>query len=341
MKSVLAWVTLLLSLVGCSGETEDPATAAPTALVTLASAVLGDVAETAIVYGEASAGPASERALVAPVESIIVTIQAPLGARVEAGQAIVTLRPSPVSALATAQASNDAAQTQAAFARAQRLRVDGLMSDADVESARAAAAGAAALRASLTRRTAELTLRAPTAGTVQMLGGSAGDLLAAGTPVVRLAMSTGVRARFGIDPALARVLKPGADIQISPAAETAGFKVQVASVDPVADPQTRLAALYAPLPAQANIARGEILRGSVTVELHSQVVTVPYAALLDDGGEAYVFVIEDEVAKRQVVTTGAEENGLIEIRSGLAAGAQVVISGGTSLEDGMPVRRAE
>ena len=307
-------------------------------MVKTATAILGAPAETVTVYGVASAGPESERGLSAPVEASIAKIHAAPGTQVRAGDAIVTLQPSPNAALDLNRAANDAAQAGAAYARAKRLRADGLMSDADVESARALAGSAAATRASLAGRTGRLTLRAPVSGTVQMIGGNTGDLVAAGAPVARIASEDGARARFGIDPALARRINRGTPIRISPAADSTGFGVLVSNIDPVADPVTRLASLYAPLPPQADIASGETLRGVVTINRNTSAVTIPYAALLDDGGEAFVYVVNKGSVKRQVVETGAEENGIVEIRSGLSVGAVVVISGGTALEDGMKVR---
>lgn len=328
----------LIILSGCSGGTSEAPTTEPAALVKTATAMLGAPAETVTVYGAASAGPASERGLSAPVEATILTIHAAPGTQVRVGDAIVTLRPSPNAALDLNRAANDAAQANAAYARAKRLRADGLMSDADVESARAIANSAAATRASLVGRAGRLTLRSPIFGTVQMIGGSQGDLIAAGAPVARIASEDGARARFGIDPALARRISRGAPIRISPATDSAGFSVSVSSVDPVADSATRLASLYAPLPPQADIASGETLRGVVTINRSTSVVTIPYAALLDDGGETFVYVVSKGLAKRQIVEAGAEENGIVAIHSGLGVGAVVVISGGTALEDGMKVR---
>ena len=63
-----------------------------------------------------------------------------------------------------------------------------------------------------------------------------------------------------------------------------------------------------------------------------------HVILLDDGGETFVYVVTKGVAKRHVVDVGAEENGIVEIRSGLAVGTVVVTSGGTALQDGMKVR---
>lgn len=338
MKRLAFSLLALGQLSACSGGTAEQKTAEPVAQVKVAIATLGEPAETVAVYGVASAGAATEWGLSAPVESIVVAIHAPPGTQVRAGEAIVTLRPSPSAALDYARAGNDAAQAVAAYERAKRLRADGLMSDADVESARALAASASSTRASLARRNGSLTLRAPLAGTVQMIGGSVGDLLAAGIPVAKIAKTGGAsRARFGIDPALARRISAGATIRISPAASSIGYTVRVSSVDPVADPQTRLASIYAPIPPQANIASGETLSGLVTISRHAGAITIPYSALLDDGGQAYVFEVDGGVAHRKTVTTGAEEGGMIEITTGLVSGAQIVTSGGTALEDGMKV----
>jgi RND family efflux transporter MFP subunit len=337
MKCLPPLLTLGMLLSACSGQAPESA-ADPVALVKTAVASLGAPAETVTVYGAASAGPASERGLSAPVESIIRTIYAPQGSVVGAGDPVVSLSPSPGAALELGKAANEAAQAGAAYARAKRLRADGLMSDADVESARALATTAAATRASLAGRAGGLVLRASVRGTVQMISGAPGDLVAAGAPVARIAAEGGARARFGIDPALARRISPGAAIRISPAADATSFTVPVSSIDPVADPVTRLASLYAPLPAQAEIASGETLRATVIIGRRSGVVTIPYAALLDDSGETFVFTVEKGVARRQVVMTGAEDAGLVEIRSGLGAGAVVVTAGGTALEDGMKIR---
>lgn len=341
MNRLLLTILTLAPLAACSDGVSESASAEPVALVKTATAALGEPAETLIVYGAATAGPASELALSAPVESIIATIHAPPGTLVKVGQAIVTLRPSPNAALDFGKSANDSLQTEAAYARARRLRSDGLMSDGDVESARSLAASAAATRASLGRRVASLTLRAAFSGTVQMIGGSPGDVLAAGAPAARVAATGQVRARFGIDPALARRIVPGASIIVSPATASSGFAVTVTSVDPVADPQTRLASLYANIMPQSNIASGETLRGLVTIGHRSGVVTVPYGALLDDGGETYVFVVSNSIAHRKTVTTGAADKGVIEIQSGLKAGEEIVVSGGTALEDGIKVRVAK
>ena len=160
---------LTLLLAGCSAK---PAAddAKPTALVTTARAQQGAVEEVITAYGAAEILPAGERSLTAPVEAVVASIAAPAGTQVRAGQPVVILTPSPSTRLETDKARHDAEVAAAAFDRAKRLRLTGLNSDADVETARAAAQAAQATAQSLGARTgAGLVLRAPTSGVVESL----------------------------------------------------------------------------------------------------------------------------------------------------------------------------
>ena len=67
-------------------------------------------------------------------------------------------------------------------------------------------------------------------------------------------------------------------------------------------------------------------------------VFVPTAALHSDGDKTYVFTVRDGRARRVAVTTGGESGSDTEVRSGLRAGAQVVVSAPRSLRDGERVR---
>ncbi len=67
------------------------------------------------------------------------------------------------------------------------------------------------------------------------------------------------------------------------------------------------------------------------------VVIVPRDALRPAGAETAVFVVRDGMAYRQPVSTGLMNDTLVEIRDGLAAGDEVVLSGHNSLYDQAPV----
>jgi RND family efflux transporter MFP subunit len=340
LSTATALALLLAAAGGCKGGAdpgEDSATP-PVAAIQTARASGGSLAEAVPVYGLAEPASGAETALTAPVEAFVGQLRVANGAHVLAGEAIATLTASPASRLELARAAVDAATAGAAVARAQRLRADGLMSDADVEAAQAAARSAALNRDSLTRRAAQLTLRAPVAGNVEGLTAHAGDLVATGATLARVVAGDRLRVRFGIDPLLARRVRPGMVLTMTMPGKDTSLTTRVQSIDPVVDPATRQAALIAPIPPGTPIGPGEAVRGSIAIPGAGNAVTIPYAALLDDGGESFVFVIDKGLAHRRAVTIGATTGNLVAVTGGLRAGESVAVSGGTALSEGMKVR---
>ncbi|OYY89409.1 MAG: efflux transporter periplasmic adaptor subunit [Sphingomonas sp. 28-66-16] len=335
-RSLLLILTLMLA--GCSAGGEGDSPADPVALVSLGRAEQGVVTEQVTLFGTAEAGATGKQTLAAPADAVVTRIIAPVGTRVRRGDVIVALSPAPATRLDIVKAATDARAADAAFARAQRLRADGLASDAEVENARAAAASANATRTSLSGRAGALTLRALAPGYVETVPVSPGELVTAGTAIATIGRPDDVRARFGADPAIIHGLRRGAPIRIVPSAGRAPLTVPVESIDSAVDPQTRLASVFARLPATAGIALGETLQAHVDVGASSTALTIPYAALLDDGGQPFVYVAKGGIAHRHDVETGPATGDRIAIVKGLAAGDRVVTQGGTALEDGMKVR---
>lgn len=329
----------LLGLAACSGSNADEtAGTTPVALVSLGKAGTGNIAQSVTLYGEIERGGDSQIVLSAPVEATVVSINAPAGSAVAAGTVLARLRASPASQAQFRAASADASAAQQALARAQRLRADGLASDADVEAARSRTAAASALAASFNERSASLTLRAPSAGFVDATGASAGDLVQPGAAIVTLSRSGAVKARFGIDPARARGLAAGSPIEVHPGDGSPPFVVPITSISPVAHAQTRLASILVQIPAQQGLAAGQPLSARVVTRTSSAAVIVPYAALLDDGGQPFVFVVKDGVAHRRNVETGASDGKQAAVLKGVSDGELVVTDGATGVEDGMKVR---
>lgn len=339
MKCALLILPLVTFLAACSGSASDEGAAAtPVALVKLGKAATGDIAQSVTLYGEVDRGGDSQIVLAAPVEATVVSIETPAGSAVAVGQIVARLRASPGSQAQLRAASADATSASQALARAQRLRADGLASDADVETARSRSAAAAALAASLNQRSASPTLRAPHVGFIDATGASAGDLVQPGAAIATLSRSGALKARFGIDPGLARSLAPGSPIEIHPGNATRPFVVPIASISPVAQAQTRLASVLVTIPAQQGLAAGQPLSARVVTRAARAAITIPYAALLDDGGQPFVFVVKDGVARRRDVKVGASDGSSAAILSGVADGEPVVIDGATGVEDGMKVR---
>ncbi|WP_034158102.1 efflux RND transporter periplasmic adaptor subunit [Sphingomonas sp. ERG5] len=328
----------LLACAGCSGTTPADTVPTPVALVALASAEPGALAQSVTLYGIVEGGAGAKAALAAPAEASVAAILAPVGTAVSQGDVIVRLVASPTTRLDLAKATTDARTADAALARARRLRADGLVSDAEVETAKAVATAANLTRTSLAGRTGALMVRAPASGLVESVAVNPGDLVPAGATIATIARRGDLRGRFGVDPAVARVARAGTSLRIEAAAGRAAFAVPIQSVMPVADPQTKLAALFVRLPAAAGLGIGETLTGTLAMTATSEAPAIPYAALLEDGGQPYVYVVAAGVARRRDVAIGATQDGRVAILKGVRRGEQVVTEGGTAIEDGMKVR---
>lgn len=338
MKYPLLVLAAAMLLAACSGTSTTAPSADPTALVALSTAQKGGVASTQAVYGTIDQDAGSQFMLSAPIEAMVTRIAAPAGTAVTRGQLVVELMPSPSTRAQISKLSAEARAAQLAYERAQRLRADGLVSESEVESARVTAQGAQANQAALATQSGELALRSPGTGYVRSITTSPGELVSAGTPVATISRSGNLRARFGIDPALIGRLSRDAGIRISRSSGDQPVTLPITSVDPSADPQTRLASVYVGLPAAFESGTGQPLSGEITLEQSSSAVTIPYEALLDDGGQPYVFVVGKGVAHRKDVELGASDGTIVAIVKGVQVGDQVVTQGGTALGDGTKVR---
>jgi RND family efflux transporter MFP subunit len=322
----------------CSGSSDAGGDSAePVALVSVAKVTAGSLSSTTTLYGAVEQGADAKFTLAAPAEAVVASIAAPAGTAVGRGQLVVSLRPSPATRADLAKARADAAAASEAHARARRLRADGLASDGDVETARAAAQGASAQLASVSSSTAALSLRAPGAGFVENVAVNPGDLVSSGATVATITRSGDLRARLGVSPALLRRLKAMRSVSVDiPGGQE--ISVPILSLDPAIDPQTRLAAIWIRVPSETGLGPGEPLTARVPVAQQGSTPTVPYSALLDDGGQPYVFVVKGSVAHRRDVRTGASAGKTASVTNGLKPGEMVVTAGGTALEDGMKVR---
>jgi RND family efflux transporter MFP subunit len=172
---------------------------------------------------------------------------------------------------------------------------------------------------------------------VQGLSARSGDQIAAGTTIASVATKGDLRAHFGIDPVIAQRVRLGQTLDLASVSGAGHATMPVDGVDTQVDPTTRLASVYADVPRDFGVGPGEALRGSLSLAAQASGITIPYGALLDDGGRSYVFVVKGGVAHEQDVSPGSSTGDRIQILKGLAAGDKVVTEGGTALEDGMKV----
>lgn len=343
-RTVIGAMTLIAALVmaaGCSAPVETPPT--PSAAVRTALAETKALQETVTAYGQAEFNPSAVRTLTATFEAQVDQVHVNLGEAVSTGQPIVTLIASPTTRLDLDRFAREAAVAGAEAARLQRLRADGLASDAEVATAVAAAATAREASQNLRRLTGggRLTLTAPVAGVIDNLPASPGTLISAGGLVASVASTRLLNARLGVEVEDAQRIQPGAAIRLTGLHEDgAAVEARAASVDRRVDPATRLAAVIVALPLGSPVLPGEALKGEIVVGEQAAAVVVPRAAVLYEGDQPYVFVVARNLASRRPVVVGLEQADVVQLASGVRSGERIVIEGGPSLSDGMTTREA-
>lgn len=82
------------------------------------------------------------------------------------------------------------------------------------------------------------------------------------------------------------------------------------------------------------------MKGDAKIEIDKVpgALTIPVEALFDEGGETYVYTIENDVLKRVKVEVGTLTETEVQIKSGIGEGDKVALSGPVELVDGMKVR---
>ena len=85
------------------------------------------------------------------------------------------------------------------------------------------------------------------------------------------------------------------------------------------------------------LAPGMFGRFEIAIEKHSDALVIPIAAVIEEDNVSVVYIVEDGAARQRIITTGIEENGQVEILSGLSGNEEIIVTGQSGLRDGSKV----
>ena len=245
---------------------------------------------------------------------------------------------------------------QAEVARLEQLGKDSLISQSRLDEARIkllqlesevaqlkASTGMAESRLALleaernraARDLQRTSLTAPFAGAVNAVQVQVGDYVTPSQPVVELIDTTELDLYVEVRGEISQALVPGQQLSVSADDLQLAGRIVGLQLDP--DPETFTHALRVRVPGD-RIRPGMLARVQLPLHPLKNVIAVPLTAVLLDEGRAYVFRVVDDVLARVEVTTGRRVGDLQVIRSGLAVGDRVVVSGVAAFSDGQPAR---
>jgi multidrug efflux system membrane fusion protein len=343
----LVAATLLLSACSKPVPTEEPIRAVK--VLTVGAGSMHSGAEFA---GEVRARVESRLGF--RVGGKIVRRQAELGQRVKAGDVLAQLDPQDYQLAAqaakaqvvTAQTNRDLAAAD--FKRYKELRDQNFISGAELER-RAAALKAAqaqfdqaqAQGSAQGNQAAYTTLVADVSGVVTAVEAEPGQVVAAGTPVVRIAQDGPRDVVFAVPEDKVGLIKAGSDVDVKAWTANGSLKGQVREVAASADPVTRTFTVKVALPAQDALALGT----TVSVLPHAldrssvQVIKLPTSALRQDGKASAVWVLDTAsmTVKLQPIQIATADGNEVVVAGGLQPGMQVVSAGVHVLSPGQKV----
>ncbi|MBD8529843.1 MULTISPECIES: efflux RND transporter periplasmic adaptor subunit [unclassified Massilia] len=246
------------------------------------------------------------------------------------------------AALQEAQAN--AAEAAANARRGQSLKSSGAMSEQQVNqyltAERTAAARVAAAKATLTQQQLRLKYTqvvAPDSGVISARSATVGAVVGVGTELFRLIRQGRLEWRAELPALEVGRIKPGTRVRVKGAS---GSEVigKVRMIAPTVDAQTRTTLVYVDLPpglsANAPLKAGMFAGGEFELGA-SNALTVPQQAIAVRDGFSYVFRLNKDSRVSQLkIGTGRRLGDRIEVVSGLAPDAQIVVNGAGFLNDG-------
>ncbi|HEX7046298.1 MAG TPA: efflux RND transporter periplasmic adaptor subunit [Gammaproteobacteria bacterium] len=279
--------------------------------------------------------------ITARVSNVVTRINFNEGSLVEKGDVLVELESTEARAN-LAEAEADLVEIQSQFNRSQELIRSNVISqsvlDQQAAQVNAAKARVAAARAVL----ADHTLRAPFDGRVGLLRVSIGSMVTPGTVITTLDQIREMQLDFAVPESFLATLAPGQTVNAhSVAYPDEVFVGVVDSINTRVDPVTRTVTVRAKISNENGRLRPGMFM-TVTLRKNArETIMVPELALVAEGDNKFVFVVQDDVALMREVETGTRVPGDVEITSGLQVGDEIVVEGTQSLRHGTPVRRVE
>ena len=349
--SSLRVIPVVLLLAACSpAPSETPSVIRPVKTVVATAESLDRVSQYA---GEVRAR--HEISLAFRVGGKITERQAEIGQQVTTNQVLMQLDSGDLALneqalraqLTAAQSDRD--QARAKFNRAKALLASNLISRNDFDTlkgaydtAQARVQQAESQLSGGSRQTGYAQLRTDQAGVITAIHAEVGQVVAAGQPVINLALPGEKEVAISIPENRHNELQIGEEVQISLwAAPGQTYLGHVREIAPLADPLTRTYAVKITfVDPDASVQLGMTASVRASRRLAAPAIRLPLTALIEHEGQPAVWIVDAQTLQvtRRPVRLGEFHGDQVIVASGLAPGQRVVTAGVHKLYPDQPVR---
>jgi membrane fusion protein (multidrug efflux system) len=262
------------------------------------------------------------------------------GARVQRGTVLVSLDSS-VTAAEVEQSRAELSLARANFERTSELAQRNFVSASAKDQAAANLKVQEAKLKLAEARLAKLDIRAPFNGVMGLRNFGPGDFVKDGADLAVIEDIATMKVDLRMPEKYFGQVKPGQLVQVSfDSLPGRSFTAKLTAIDAQIDANGRSLLARGVLPNPDGALRsGMFARARVLLRNNPEALVVPEEAVFGQGGDTLVWRLDGGKATRVKIETGLRRDALVEVRSGLQLGDQIVTAGQLRLQrDGQDVR---
>ena len=192
----------------------------------------------------------------------------------------------------------------------------------------------------LEARLSNSVVRSPISGVIQDKLMSRGEVTGPGTPILQVVDISRVKINAGIPERYINDINKGARVKITfDVFRGEEFYGIINFIAPVLSTQNRTFDIEIVIKNPSGRIKPEMSANVVVTKLSmDEAIVLPQDQIIDFGQEKYVFVLENDIARRKNITLGGRKGNNVLIGSGLNPGDLLIIEGFQSLADGDKVK---
>ncbi|MFA7209434.1 MAG: efflux RND transporter periplasmic adaptor subunit [Parcubacteria group bacterium] len=182
------------------------------------------------------------------------------------------------------------------------------------------------------------TIRAPFSGTITQKHTTVGSFISAGMPVYSLSAPGTIEIELSAPKSIIEKLSPNQKISITKKGSlaTIGF---VFAKNPFLNfgSPNGIVRLRMENPAETSVSIGDYVCADFPLSQPKEALAIPESSILHEFGDSFVFTVENNIAHKKNVVTGATAASKTEIISGLQPGETIITQGIYEISDNNPI----
>ncbi|MDX5340625.1 MAG: efflux RND transporter periplasmic adaptor subunit [Cyclobacteriaceae bacterium] len=307
-------------------------------LITTASAKKGEFTHFVEVTG--SVLSKKNVSISAEISGRIVEVNAIEGMRVAKGQVLAMIDAESIQRNIE-EMENSLSLAKTIFEKQERLWKQQIGTEIQYLEAKNRKEGLEKSLASLKTQLDKAYVRAPFNGTVETVQARLGELVQPGMPMFQFVGESDLFIEADISESYVGVLEKGDSVEVSFPSLGKTLNTKVSAVGSIINPNNRTFKVEVFLPQLGGIKPNMISVLKIQDYKNSDSVVIPSHLILSDNRGDYVFVVENETAKKKYIVRGMSSGNETEVKDGLTGTETLVDKGFREVGDNFSVNIAQ